>query len=471
MINKLKPKSEFSRNVLTLMTGTSIAQAIPIAISPILTRIYTPEDFGIFALYMSIASILAVLATSRYELAIMLPKKDEDAINIVALSIVISFFVSLLSFLTVFLFNSQITNLLGNPEISNWLYFIPITVLLTGIYQSFNYWNNRKKLYKRLATSKVIQSATTVTTNIGMGLSGLGASGLIVGGVIGQGVTTTMLGKLIWTEDKEAFQALNKLKMFALAKKYIDYPKKSSIGALFNTLSYQAEIILLSVFYSSYYLGLFYFVNKFVNIPKQFLSASIWQVFLSNSGKNIETIFKIKVNKQKKILRYSTLPIISGLFIFPDLFILIFGNNWSEMSLFISPLVIAMHINFVVASFSLFILINRPDAEMLFNISLAVVKALSIVCSYYIWKDVFYTIITFSSAQFFMFFLLGSWNYKQLGKSIFYFSKIYFLYFIPALFILYFFNSTFGEINILEKLYIYLVTNLVYFGVIRYARL
>jgi O-antigen/teichoic acid export membrane protein len=67
VLNKLKPKSEFSRNVLTLMTGTTIAQAIPIAISPILTRIYTPEDFGMFALYMSTASLFSVIATGRYE--------------------------------------------------------------------------------------------------------------------------------------------------------------------------------------------------------------------------------------------------------------------------------------------------------------------------------------------------------------------------------------------------------------------
>ena len=89
MIKKIIPKSDFSRNVLTLMTGTSIAQAIPIAISPILTRIYTPDDFGIFALYMSIASIIAVIATGRYELAMMLPKKDSDAINILFISIVV----------------------------------------------------------------------------------------------------------------------------------------------------------------------------------------------------------------------------------------------------------------------------------------------------------------------------------------------------------------------------------------------
>jgi len=91
MLTKLKPKSEFSRNVLTLMTGTTIAQAIPIAISPVLIRIYTSEDFGVFALYMSIASILSVVATGRYEMAIMLPKKDSDAINVVVLSMIISF--------------------------------------------------------------------------------------------------------------------------------------------------------------------------------------------------------------------------------------------------------------------------------------------------------------------------------------------------------------------------------------------
>jgi O-antigen/teichoic acid export membrane protein len=72
------------------MTGTTIAQAIPIAISPILTRLYSPDDFGIFALYMSITSITGVVSTGRYELAVMLPKKDEDAMNIAVLSVFIA---------------------------------------------------------------------------------------------------------------------------------------------------------------------------------------------------------------------------------------------------------------------------------------------------------------------------------------------------------------------------------------------
>ena len=104
MIKKSKIKSEFTRNVLTLMTGTTISLAIPIAISPILTRIYTPEDFGVFSLYMAITTIIAVIATGRYELAIMLPKKDENAADILILSLIVSLVISLISFLIVFFF-------------------------------------------------------------------------------------------------------------------------------------------------------------------------------------------------------------------------------------------------------------------------------------------------------------------------------------------------------------------------------
>ncbi len=188
MINRLKPKSEFSRNVLTLMTGTTIAQAIPIAISPILTRLYSPSEFGIFALYMSIASLLSVIATGRYELAIMLPKKKTDALNIVILSLVITITISIFAFLIVFFFNEEITILLENKNISNWLYFIPITVLFTGIYQSFNYWNSKQKQYKLIATTKVIQSTTTGTSNLSFGFAGYTFGGMILGGLFGQAI-------------------------------------------------------------------------------------------------------------------------------------------------------------------------------------------------------------------------------------------------------------------------------------------
>ena len=346
MINKFKPKSEFSRNVLTLMTGTTIAQAIPIAISPILTRIYTPEDFGMFALYMSIASILSVMATGQYELAIMLPKKDEDAVNIVALSIIISFFVSFISLVIVFVFNTQITTLLGNPEISNWLYFIPITVLFTGVYQSFNYWSNRQKQYKRLATSRVIQSGTVSSTNLAMGFGGFGASGLILGGVLGQGVATTVLGRLIFKEDSYRLKNIKNIKMFALAKRYVKFPKITLPHSIFNTVSTQLPIFIITYYFSSRETGFFSFANRIVMLPIGLISNAYYQVFFESFSKekNKEIFFKQKFKQINMLF----LPLFILLwFIFPDLFAFVFGKEWKTAGSYTQALLPLFYLKFI----------------------------------------------------------------------------------------------------------------------------
>ena len=99
----LLSNGEFTRNVITLVKGTTIAQAIPILISPILTRIYSPSEFGILAIYISLLSILSVISTGKYELAIMLPDDEEEAIQLIWLS----FFMSVISSVIIFLCTSE----------------------------------------------------------------------------------------------------------------------------------------------------------------------------------------------------------------------------------------------------------------------------------------------------------------------------------------------------------------------------
>ena len=150
MITHLKNRyqsSQFLKNVLTLMIGSVFSQAIPILISPLLTRLYKPDDFGLFALYTSIAQLIGVIATARYELAIMIPEKDEDALNLLVLSVSITAMVTVGSMLVMWIFNSAICRLAGNDQLSTWLYFVPLSVFFLGIFQALNYWFNRKKKY------------------------------------------------------------------------------------------------------------------------------------------------------------------------------------------------------------------------------------------------------------------------------------------------------------------------------------
>lgn len=364
MLTKFKPKSEFSRNVLTLMTGTTIAQAIPIAISPILTRIYTPEDFGVFALYMAITSIIAVIATGRYELAIMLPKKDEDAINVVALSTMISFSVSFILLIIVFIFNLQITNLLGNPEISNWLYFTPLAVLLTGIYQSFNYWSNRKKEYKILAVSRVLQNGTTATVNIGMGFGGFGTSGLIAGGIFGQGLATWILGKMIWNKDKSIISFISKLKIFAVAKRYIKFPKYDILASLSNVVAHQATHILFNAIFSSTVAGYFYLTQKILGLPITFIASAISDVFRQSATReyqqfgNAKQIYKSTFNK---LFVLSFIPSFILYFYAVELFVFIFGEQWRAAGEYTEILVPMLFLKFISSPLSFMLYIGEKQ--------------------------------------------------------------------------------------------------------------
>ena len=186
-------KNEFYRNVATLLSGSAIAQAIPILIMPILTRIYPTEIFGIFFIYSSIILVLTIISTLEYELAIVLPEKDEDAINVFVLSIMVSFIISLFILAGILLFFDSITQLLGDKNIGRWLYFIPLSVLLVGIYQAFNFWNNRKKRYKIISYSRISKTTTSGSVQLSSGLTGFTGIGLITGLISGQFVAVVYI--------------------------------------------------------------------------------------------------------------------------------------------------------------------------------------------------------------------------------------------------------------------------------------
>ena len=142
-LGKFKVKNEFARNILTLLTGTTVAQALPVVISPVLTRIYSPSDFGIFSLFVAITSIVSTVATGKYELALMSTKDEKEVIQLFYLSLLILIFSTLSISIIIVFFNENLTIWLGNTEIRNWLYFVPVSVFLIGISNLLIYFNNR----------------------------------------------------------------------------------------------------------------------------------------------------------------------------------------------------------------------------------------------------------------------------------------------------------------------------------------
>ena len=229
-------KSEFVRNVLTLMTGTAIAQAIPVLISPILTRLYTPEDFAVLALFMSVVVIIGAISTARYELAIMLPKHKRDAVNILALSLIINIIVSLISLIIILIFKNQIILLLGSEELRIWLYFAPVTIFFIGVYQAFNYWSTRNKTFTKNAISRVAQSSTVAATNLSVGFVKAGPVGLISGAILGQIIGALVLSWETLVNFNKFRKQLSVKLIKTNAKKYSNFLKINTPHAFVDSL-------------------------------------------------------------------------------------------------------------------------------------------------------------------------------------------------------------------------------------------
>ena len=373
MINKFKPKSDFSSNVLTLMTGTTIAQAIPIAISPILTRIYTPEDFGVFTLFIAISSIFGSIVTGRYELAIMLPEKDEDAINIFALGFLITFFISLILFIVIFLFHKYFIQFLHNMEIGVWLYFVPISVFFIGIYNLLNYFNNRKKNYKDISNATIVKAIVLAIIQLSVGFIQQGATGLISGQIISNMFANLKLVKNIM-RDQILLSSISKIKIIFLAKKYKDFPKFSMLAVLANSLSQHLTNILISTFYSVSTLGLYSLVYRVLGIPSALIGRAIGQVFFQEATKEKQKTGKTikSFNSTLKKLIILGLPFFSILFfIIKDIFIIVFGESWLEAGRYAQCLIPLFFVKFISSSLSsVLVVYEKQKSELIINIIL-----------------------------------------------------------------------------------------------------
>jgi len=419
MIQRLKPKSEFSKNVLTLMTGTTIAQAIPIAISPILTRIYTPEDFGVLALFVAITSIFGSIANGRYELAIMLPKKDENAINIFALGLIITFSMSFILLVLVVLFNEQITELLKNDEISVWLYFVPISVFFTGLYNILNYFNNRKKYYKDIANATIIKSIATAVIQLSIGLIKGGVSGLISGQLVSQIFANMRLFKNI-IKDKVLVSNISKVKMILLAKRYKGFPKFSMPGILVNVSMTNITNILISSLYDITTLGYYSVVQRVINLPSSLIGGAIGNVYFQESSlEKQQTGIAIKsfMGVLKKLTIVGILPYFILFFVVEDIFPFIFGDNWKIAGEYAKIVIPLSLIRFIVSPISIAMTVfEKQKIGMYWQVSMFIISmSILFIAQYYKLEFglfLYYTVIYLSLA-----YLVGLYICYHLSKG------------------------------------------------------
>ena len=325
--------SEFFRNVATLISGTSLAQAFSVVIYIILSRIYTEEDFGVFGLYMNILNITVIFSTAKYELAILLPKSEREAVNLLGLSGLISVGVSLLLLVIVVPMNDLICRWLGSEQISTWLYFIPLSTLMVGGFTSFRNFSNRQKKYKLIAGANIGQSVSNSLLKLGLGVGIAGAAGLIFGVIFGQLVGFLIFFVVYWRFNGSKAGWIKWSEMKRLGKQYILFPKYNMWQGLLNNLSGAFPVFILSAYFSTAIAGFYTFGYMILYRPVNLVANAFYQVmfqrFVEKKHDNSSIAPEVKLFL-KRTIQLLLLPfIVSGVF-FPEIFGFIFGDKWIE---------------------------------------------------------------------------------------------------------------------------------------------
>lgn len=240
--------SPFAQNVSVLASGSIVAQVISVLISPVLSRIYSPEDYGLLAVFLSVLNMFAVVLCFRYELAIVLPKDESDAINLVKLCLMISSGFALILLILSFSFSTEIASMLGNERMSFWLPFLVLTIFITAVYNTFNYFLTRNQRYKSITKAKVVQSIGQSALSVGIGVSGYSSIGLLISSIAGQFIAASVLIS-VGLKKIFHFRRNDFKQMVSLIKHYKEFPAINLPLAIIDIFSLQVIVILISNFF------------------------------------------------------------------------------------------------------------------------------------------------------------------------------------------------------------------------------
>lgn len=359
--------SSYARNIITLVSGASLSQVILLLITPILTRIFTPDDFGIYASFFAVVSILVLLVTGRYEIAILLPKKASEALQLFLISIGLAFIsCTLLYFLLPLLwpFVEQYTT----TSFKSFRYWLAPTIFLLALVQAAGFLANREKRYKLLSYSRIAGSSSTGLASILLGLAKLTKSGLIMGKIIGLFLEALVLivplRKVLKNRNETTISYREVL------KKYRNFPLFSVPEALVNTSYRQLPILFLTSLFSPAAAGFYALAHSIVSKPLGMIGSSFMQVFFQRAaelndqtGSSLERLF---VQNLRALFLLAFLPCVLLALVAPGLFEFILGDGWRTTGIYTRWLMPLLFFSFLKSPLSAMVDIKNKIGENIF---------------------------------------------------------------------------------------------------------
>ncbi|AMT96344.1 MULTISPECIES: oligosaccharide flippase family protein [Psychrobacter] len=352
-------QGSFVKNVSMLVGGTAFAQLITIILLPVLTRLYSPEDFGVLAVYLSFVSLISVVSCLRLEIAIPIPKEDKDAVALFVLSLGSVVIVTLLTTIGTILFLEQIDQA-TQGKLEGYVWLIPLSVFFSGIYAALQYWATRKKAFSLVAKTRLSQAIGGNSTQIGFGYAGLAPLGLLIGQLVNTGAGIIGLSRYFTKNSRTLLRNISFNELKSIFKQYDRFPKYSTWEAFANSGAIQIPVILIAYYAVSAEAGFLMLAMRLLSAPMSLIGGAVGQVYLAEaSEKNYEgKLRQFTYNTVTALAKIGTPPILFAGVAAPFLIPVIFGEEWQRTGMLIawmspwflmqfitSPVSMALHIN------------------------------------------------------------------------------------------------------------------------------
>jgi O-antigen/teichoic acid export membrane protein len=392
-------KKEFVKNVLTLITGSAISQVIIYTAVLLLTRLFSVELFGIYMLFSSATVILKPLATLQYEFAIVLPKKDEDAINLLSFTVLVLCFYCLLLWILIFFLKENIYSFFNITALSNFIYLLPFSVFLLGGISILDYWNNRKNEFKNISKGLLVKASVMSSSQITVGFSSFNSLGLIPGMLLGNFFQLFYLIKTSLKSIKNLMKEISFKKMFFFAKKYKDIPIFNTLINLTNNLSNELPVLLITKYFGLTNSGIYGLAIKFTRAPIGIFQQSVSQVFFNKASKiyNDNGNLHILVLKTAKNLLLISVGVFIPLIATSFYLDILFGENWADVGLYSRILIPWLFFAFLSNPItSLIIILNKQKTIVFYDFLLLIFRFLALFIGYYFYHNIVISLMLFS---------------------------------------------------------------------------
>jgi len=387
MFKKINLKSEFVKNIAVLMSGTVMAQFLGYIFSPIITRIYSPEEGAELGLFIRIVAIIAAFATMRYELALPIIKNDSHSFRLYRLALRMALIVVGIAALAVLIpFGMSI-----KIDAKIFYLLIPIGVLFTAINNLGTYWAIKNKIFETISYTRVTNSLVASLSKIGLGWLGFGSAGLIIGMVAGAVVSTFWFVRNFFRAKKEHNVSSNSPRNYLLAKEYKEFPKVNLPHVLMDLSRDLLVAILLLQIFSKEDFGLYDLSFRMLRMPLILVGVALGQVFFQKCAEKInnnEDVLPIMKQAVKTLVLLSIVPFTILFFFAEDIFAFVFGESWRGAGVYAEIMTPWFMLNFISSPITSLPVILRRQASFfklaIFGSSLMI---LSIVIPYYFFKS------------------------------------------------------------------------------------